>query len=235
MEGVIAFGEVNIVQNVERGILAVAQSNGIAGMQSNTVLVGWPDERDRLVNFLRVVRPLERLNKSLIIGKTNPLKSFREGVVQDIHVWWGGLRRNGDLLLLLAYLLTRNPDWRNARIRILSIASNELMKGQTERFLAKLIPEIRIKAEVDVTVRDEEESILDLMHRESAEADVVLLGLASPKEGDEESYAERLAELAEGFKNCFFVHNGSLFLGDLVTPEKVEASAAEKTGHTKEP
>jgi hypothetical protein len=233
MEGVIAFGEVNIVQNVERGILAVAQSNGIAGMQSNTVLVGWPDDRERLINFLRVVRPLERLNKSLIIGKTNPLESFREDLVQDIHVWWGGLKRNGDLLLLIAYLLTRNPDWRNARIRILSIASNEHMKGQTERFLAKLIPEIRIKAEVDVTVRDEEESILDLMHRESADADVVLLGLASPKEGDEESYAERLAELAAGFKNCFFVHNGSLFLGDLVTPEKVEVPGDAQTADDK--
>ncbi len=230
-EGVIAFGEVNVVQNVERGILAVAQSNGIAGMQSNTVLVGWPDERERLVNFLRVVRPLERLNKSLIIGKTNPMKTFREGLVQDIHVWWGGLKRNGDLLLLLAYLLTRNPDWRNARIRILSIASNELMKGQTERFLARLIPEIRIKADVDVTVRDEDESILELMHRESADADVVLLGLAAPKEGEEESYAERLDELASGLKTCFFVHNGSLFLGDLVTPEKVEAPSDEKPDH----
>jgi amino acid transporter len=229
MEGIIAFGEVNIVQNVERGILAVAQSNGIAGLQSNTVLVGWPDERERLVNFLRVVRPLERLNKSLIIGKTNPLESFREGLVQDIHVWWGGLKRNGDLLLLLAYLLTRNPDWRNARIRILSIASNQLMKGQTERFLARLIPEIRIKADVDVTVRDEDESILDLMHRVSAAADVVLLGLASPKEGEEASYAERLAELAAGLKNCFFVHNGSLFLGDLVTPEKVDMPSGEES------
>jgi hypothetical protein len=66
------------------------------------------------------------------------------------------------------------------------------------------------------------------MHRESADADVVLLGLASPKEGEEESYAERLTELAEGFKNCFFVHNGSLFLGDLVTPEKMEAPSEEK-------
>ena len=71
-------------------------------------------------------------------------------------------------------------------------------------------------------VRDEEESVVDLMHRESADADIVLLGLATPKEGEEEAYADRLAEMASGFKNCFFVHNGSLFLGDLVTPEKME-------------
>jgi hypothetical protein len=118
--------------------------------------------------------------------------------------------------------LTRNPEWRHAKIRILSIASNELMKGQTERFLAQLIPEIRIDADVEVTLKSEDESVMEIMHRESAHADTVLLGLATPNPGDEENYAERLAELAAGFQNCFFVHNGSLFLGDLVTPEQVE-------------
>ena len=222
--GIVAFGEVNIVQNLERGILAVSQANGIAGMESNTVLVGWPDDRSRLVNFLRVIRPLKHLNQSLIIGKTNPLGAFVEGQKQEIHVWWGGLKRNGDLMLLLAYLLTRNPEWRQAKIRIKSVASNELMKGQTERFLAQLIPEIRISADVEVMIRAEEESVVEIMHRESADADAVLLGLATPDIGGEESYAERLAELAEGFQNCFFVHNGSLFLGDLVTPEQGEES-----------
>jgi len=222
--GIVAFGEVNIVQNLERGILAVSQANGIAGMESNTVLVGWPDDRSRLVNFLRVIRPLKHLNQSLIIGKTNPLGAFVEGQKQEIHVWWGGLKRNGDLMLLLAYLLTRNPEWRQAKIRIKSVASNELMKGQTERFLAQLIPEIRISADVEVMIRAEEESVVEIMHRESADADAVLLGLATPDVGGEESYAERLAELAEGFQNCFFVHNGSLFLGDLVTPEQGEES-----------
>ena len=220
--GIAAFGDVNIVQDLERGVLAVAQSNGIAGMASNTVLVGWPDDLSRLVRFLRVIQPLKHLTQSLIIGKTNPLVTFREGQVQDIHVWWGGLKRNGDLMLLLAYLLTRNPEWRHARIKIMSIASNELMKGQTERFLAQLIPEIRIDATVEMILKDEAESVVDIMHRESAEADVVLLGLATPKQGDEEAYAERLDELAAGFQSCFFVHNGSLFLGDLVTPEQVE-------------
>jgi hypothetical protein len=78
-------------------------------------------------------------------------------------------------------------------------------------------------------VRDEKESLVDLMHRESLEADIVLLGLATPKDGDEESYADRLAEMASGFKNCFFVHNGSLFLGDLVTPENMGVPSDETT------
>lgn len=110
----------------------------------------------------------------------------------------------------------------------MSIASNELMKAQSERFLAQLIPEIRIQADVEVTLKDVSESVVDIMHRESRDADTVLLGLATPKEGDEEAYAERLDELAAGFQNCFFVHNGSLFLGDLITPEKVEMQNGEE-------
>ena len=218
-EHLTAFGEVNVVQDIERGILAVAQANGMAGMDSNTVMVGWPDDEKRLVAFLRVIRRLKCLEQSLIIGKVNPMQQFREGELHEIHVWWGGLKRNGDLMLLMAYLLSRNHVWRDARIKIMSIASNELMKSQTERFLGQLMPEIRIKADVDVMVRDDSESVVEIMHRKSANADVVILGLATPEQDEEEDYAERLVELAEGFDNCFFIHNGSLFLGELVTPE----------------
>lgn len=57
------------------------------------------------------------------------------------------------------------------------------------------------------------------MQRESSRADLVLLGLACPDEGKEEEYAERLAELTEGLPSCFLVHNGSLFIGELVSPQ----------------
>jgi potassium/chloride transporter 4/5/6 len=66
------------------------------------------------------------------------------------------------------------------------------------------------------------------MHRESAGADVFLLGLVTPDDGEEDVYADRRAELASGLKTCFFVHNGSLFLGDLVTPENVGLPPDEK-------
>jgi solute carrier family 12 (potassium/chloride transporter), member 4/6 len=215
-EGIVAFGEVDVVANIEQGIVAVAQANGIAGIESNTVILGWPDDLDRLTHFLRVIRRLSHLNQSLLIGRAEPLAPLHEGRRRTIHVWWGGLQRNGDLMLLLAYLLSRNPEWRNARIRILSIASNQMAKEQTERFLAGLIPEIRIAAEVDVMIKPEKISVREMIHAESAAVDLVILGLATPEEGQEAAYAGRLAELAEGLPSFFFVHNGSLFIGELV-------------------
>jgi solute carrier family 12 (potassium/chloride transporter), member 4/6 len=216
-EGLVAFGKVGVVTSVEKGITAIAQANGIAGVESNTVLLGWPDEVERLTHFLRVIRRLRRLHHSFILGKVQSIKPTREGVPQTIDVWWGGLYQNGDLMLLLAYLLTRNPEWRQARIRILSIASNALMKERTERALAQLIPEIRIEATVEVTVKGEGVSVRDTIHAQSRGSDVVILGLATPEEGNEEKHARRLFDLADGLPTCFFVNNGSLFIGELIT------------------
>jgi len=64
----------------------------------------------------------------------------------DIQSYIEFLERNGDLMLLLAYLLSRNPEWRHASIQVMSIASTEVMKTQTESLLAQLLPQIRIDA-----------------------------------------------------------------------------------------
>ncbi len=66
----------------------------------------------------------------------------------------------------------------------------------------------------------------------SAEADLVLLGLACPEKGKESEYAERLVELTEGLASCFLVHNGSLFIGELVTPTAEDESPEEKDRQT---
>jgi len=220
-EGIDAFGEVDVVQNIELGIVAVAQANGIAGLESNTVMIGWPNDHERLVTLLRVGRSLQRLNKSLLIGKISDLVPLEEGEQREIHIWWGGLQRNGDLILMLAYLLTCNPEWRNARIRLMSIASNELMQQKTELFLRKLIPEIRIDVEIDVAIRCDDISVREMIHRKSAEADLVLMGLEIPDQGKEAEYAERLRGLVEGLGNFFLVRNSSVFIGELISPEKM--------------
>jgi len=217
--GMVAFAERNVVASVEQGIVDVAQANGMAGIESNTVLLGWPPEPKGLAVLLRASRKLGRVYKSVIVGRIAPIELEDNGRRRSIDVWWGGLQRNGDLLLLLAYLLTRNREWRDARIRIRSIASNELMKAETERALRELIPLIRIEADVNVIVKSARESVQQAIRAESAEADLVLLGLSSPDAGEEEAYARRLYDLVEGLPSFFFVRNNSLFIGDLISTE----------------
>ncbi|UCD84290.1 MAG: Na-K-Cl cotransporter [Deltaproteobacteria bacterium] len=226
-EELVVFAEQNVVQDVVEGITNVAQANGIGAMESNTVMLGWPKDEGLLAEFLRVMRRLECLKKSLIIGRIQPRHLFRRtGIERKIHVWWGGMQRNGDLMLLLAYLLTRNHEWRGAQIEVLSLASNELMKVQTERHLNRLIPEIRIEARPRVIIKPEDKSVRELIHEESKDAEVIFFGLAMPDKGDEEEYARRLKELAGDLPTVFFVKNSSLFIGELLeqsTGEEIDS------------
>jgi potassium/chloride transporter 4/5/6 len=216
-EGLVVFAKQNVVQDVVEGITNVTQANGIGAMESNTVMLGWPKDEKLLAEFLRVMRRLECLKKSLIIGRIQPQYLFRrKGVERKIHVWWGGMQRNGDLMLLLSYLLTRNPEWHEAGIEVMSLASNELMKAQTEKYLNKLIPEIRIEARPRVILKPEDKSVHELIQQESADAEVVFFGLAVPDKGDEEEYAHRLQELAGELPTVFFVKNSSMFVGELL-------------------
>ncbi len=222
-----AFSEVNVVHDIERGVIAVTQASGIAGIPNNTILLGMPDDLQRLTAFLKLIQRLEIINRSMIIGSLVPRLPGWEKSRKNIHIWWGGLQRNGDLMLLLAYLLSQNPEWHDTTIRVLSIASNKLMHDKTEKILNHLIPEIRIKAEIEIMIRDDEFSIKELMMLKSSEADIVFLGLATPEEGEEEEHAKRLLAMAEGLPTCFFVHNGSLFIGDLLSSEN-ESQATKK-------
>lgn len=211
------FAEVDVVQDVVEGITSVAQANGMGALQSNTVILGWPNKKERIVDFLNVMRRLEALNISLVLGRTRPRHLYgRKAVDRTIHIWWGGLQRNGDLMLLLAYLLTRNPEWRDANIKIMSIASNEMIKQQTEKNLEELLPDIRIQAEPYVILKPEGKSIQTVIQEESADAEVVFMGLADPEKGKELAYADRMEKLAGDLPTVFFVKNSSLFTGGLL-------------------
>jgi len=101
------------------------------------------------------------------------------------------------------------------------------MQQKTELFLRKLVPEIRIEVEINVMIRSGEVTVREMIRRESSLADLVLMGLEIPGEGEEEEYAQRLTVLVEGLGNFFLVRNGSLFIGDLISPEKMNGTVGD--------
>jgi solute carrier family 12 (potassium/chloride transporter), member 4/6 len=216
-EQLVIFPEVDVVSNVVEGIVSVSQANGMAGLSSNTVMVGWPSDPELQAQFMMVQRKLANLKKSFIVGRIKPKTQFaRTRKRREIHLWWGGLQRNGDLLLLLAYLLNINPEWRDAQVRIMSVATTETMMARTEDYLQKMLNVVRIDAQFQVTLLPAGSKVRDIVQQNSEQADVVFLGMATSVEGKETEAAERLDKLAGDLPCVFFVHNASLFTGDLL-------------------
>ncbi len=212
--GVIAFPEVDVVPDFEDGVISVAQANGIAGLHSNTVMFGWSRRKERLESQLRIMRAMSYARKNTIIARLN--WAHEPGSEKRIDIWWGGLQNNGDLMLLLAYLLRLNPGWRDARICVRSVARDEEERRLQLEGLANLLPETRIGAESEVIVKPADRSIMEVLHQTSADADVVFLGLQEPEPGDEAAYADRIIELSGGLNTCIFVRSADEFAGRLV-------------------
>jgi hypothetical protein len=211
--GIVAFAEVDIVPSYERGAVTVAQSNGIAGIESNTVMIGWSDKPDRQAMILRIVSDLALLGKSAVVCVPSERPPRR---TRTIHVWWGGLQENGDLLVLFAHLLSLTPDWRGATIVINSIASNEMTLLRNEKLLRTLITSSRIDARAEMIVRPPDAKVHDIIQQRSAEADVVLLGLRGTEPGDEEKYAQRINQMIDGLPTVLFVRSAGEFRGQLL-------------------
>jgi amino acid transporter len=212
--GLVAFCEVNVVPDFEEGVIATAQANGVAGLRSNTVMVGWPTKAGRLEAWLRIMRALSRAGKSTIITRLN--WSHEPGQENRIDLWWGGLQNNGDMMLLLAYLLNLNREWRGARIVVRSIARSEQERDTQAEGLKALLAEVRIRADTEIIMEPPEASIADVIHAQSSDADVVFLGLRDPEPGTEEAYARRLEELVNGLNTTVMVRNAGEFAGRLV-------------------
>ncbi len=212
--GVVGFPDVDIVADFENGAVAVAQSNGIAGIESNTVMFGWPEKVDRQEAMLRIVEQLAQLEKSAVIGRVVP-RDWNEGR-RKIHVWWGGLKENGDMLVLFAHLLSLNPEWRDAEIQINSIATNEMIYDQSRHLLLTLTEAARIDATINVILKPEDATVQQVIHEGSAHADVVLLGLRGNEPGEEQAYAQRMTAMLEGLPTVLFVRNAGEFRGQLL-------------------
>jgi hypothetical protein len=198
-----AFASVVVAPTLPDGIQALAQTSGVGAVRPNTVLIGWTGDPDRSEMFGTILRTLSGLNLSIVAVKTTELEKENPWDVAHgtVDVWWRG-QKNGDLMVLLAYLLTQNPEWRGRRIRLLRVISSEAGREESKRHLDEMIEESRIQAKSKIIVSD---SVPAAIQRTSADAAVVLLGFTPPETGAESGFITAMDALSGPLRTVIFV------------------------------
>ena len=214
--GISAFCEIHVVPEFESGMVTVAQANGMAGLAANTVLLGWPDREGFALPVIRVMRRLDRLGKSLLIVRHRPGALERR---QRIVVWWAGAHNNGDLMLMLAHMLSLNAGWRGSRIELKSVVSTADQQQPQIDALTKLSEEVRIKVYPEVVLRAGRD-LPDVLAEHSQGAQIVFLGMGLPEPGAEEEYRARVERLVKNLPTTVLVRNASPFRGELLTAQR---------------
>lgn len=203
------FFRADIVPDVYRGVTTITQSYGIGSLEANTVMLGWLSKRERARGYFAMLRELSDLDNTLMLVNFDPRRGF--GGQKRVHVWWGGLQANGGMMLLLAYLITSHDRWRPAEVTCLTVVDAEDDIPRAEAGLRRVFESARLEATPRVLLR-EGRGIRDIMETESADADLALLGLRLPEEGDDpEAVLDHYAPLLEVLPSTVLVHSGAAF------------------------
>ncbi len=200
-----AFPEADIVPDFFTGAVTVAQSHGVGGLEPNTVLLGWSGTSQGRRTLMRLLRTLGHLGKSVLFLHYDEARGVGRQAIID--VWWRGRSHNGELMLLLAYIISRHPAWDGARIRLRRVIHRAEGREQTEAHLRALLAEVRVDAEPHVIVAPEGEPFIETVRRCSGDTDLTLLGMARPAPEQVEGYAERLDGLVRSVGTVLLVHS----------------------------
>lgn len=201
-----AFAEVEVVSNFKDGVLSIAQSHGIGGLQSNSILMGWSRTHEGRVNQLNLMRNLVDLHKSILFLSHDPVRGF--GNRQRIDVWWQGRGGNADLMLLLSHLIRQHRDWDDAEVRLIQVIDNAKGVSEAEAYLLDMLSKVRVVATPTVIVKEfPGERVAEVIRRSCQDTDLTFLGMRMPEPGAAEAYAERLNKLADGIGTVLLVHN----------------------------
>jgi len=146
---------------------------------------------------------MHELKRNVVVLRHDPERGF--GDRDQIDVWWGGLQSNGGLMMLMGYLLRTSIPWRRATLTIKLMVPDERGADAARTNLEEMIEGLRIGAEIEVIV-GEQSRFPEVLRRSSADADLVLMGLATPGVVDDyEEYYQGLQKMTAGLPSTVFV------------------------------
>lgn len=201
--GVQAMVRVVEAEGPFEGAERLAATYGFGPLVPNTILMGDSEDPSHRDAYCRTIATFHQARRNVMLLRHNQRKGFGER--QRIDVWWGGLQKNGGLMMLLAYLLRTSIEWRQARVCVkLMVPGREAAQAAQDN-LQRIISGLRIGAQAEVLV-GRREDFPRMLAESSADADLIFLGLAEPGAvPDFTAYYEKLERDTEGLPTTAFV------------------------------
>jgi amino acid transporter len=164
-----AFPLVMTAPDLKQGIYSLVQAVGIGPIKANTILLNWLDSEQKgvpgisLFKYSRNLRVAFRLGCNIVIlnAEDEAWISLADTPSEKrvIDVWWQD-DATGQLMLLLAYLMTRSDAWEDSKMRVFSTRD---MTGSSDAAedLQSILEKVRIDAEAKVVDHSGIDSIIE--------------------------------------------------------------------------
>lgn len=195
------------------GATALVDLYGLGALVPNTVILGDSESSEHRADYCRMIEHFQRSKRNTAIVRYNDERGF--GRRRRIDVWWGGLKRNGSLMMIMAYLLRTSLSWRGASVTVKMVIPSRDAAPAVTLNLQRIVEDSRMGAVSQVIVSNGR-TFDEILQLESAGADLIFMGMAEPHAGFVEYY-ERLQQRVNGLASTVLVLSAEdISFGDVV-------------------
>ncbi len=182
------------------GSKQLVNSYGLGSLVPNTVLLGDTEENSHHSAYCEMISHFYQSKRNVIILQ-NDFKLDYIGTKQ-IDLWWGGLKGNGGLMMIIAHLIKTSPRWRRISVCVkMVVATEEAAKGTREN-LKSILHEMRVDFNSEIIV-SAGRPFWDILQQESQDSTMVMMGLKTPDD-DFANYYKQLKVNTQAIKNKVF-------------------------------
>lgn len=169
------------------GARYLSNAYGLGPLVPNTILLGDTTEVAHHVPYGRMISHFYQSRKNVIILSDDKPMSGRRNL--NVDIWWGGLKGNGGLMMVLGYMMQNSPHWQHVSITIKMIVTSRNAAKEAEKNLDNMLSSMRVDFKKKILVSDKQD-FFRLLSADSDKADLVMLGLKKPDDRFSEYFNE---------------------------------------------
>jgi hypothetical protein len=183
------------------GAEQLVNSYGLGSLVPNTILLGDTEEESHHKQYSEMIGHFYLSKRNVVILQNNFRLEYKDN--NRIDLWWGGLKGNGGLMMILAYLVKNSPHWHQVDVCIKMVVKSEEAAKDTRENLKNILSEMRVGFDTQVIVSNGR-VFWDILKEESKNSNMVMLGLKAPDD-DFHNYYKQVKENTQEIKNKIFV------------------------------
>lgn len=190
------------------GMENLAETYGFAGVEPNTVLMGWARDTTAPERFVQLIKHMIRLDLNLLLVNYHLEKGF--GKRKTIDIWWRGSGNNGNLAINLVKFLWLSDQWKDSKTRLMIENPVNDERENIYNFAYEVLDNLRVNAEIVIINNEiEKKSFYDIIRIESSTSDIVFLGI--PDIEDETDFIEKTNALCSDLGTVVLIKASTQF------------------------
>jgi len=187
--------------NTFQGAIQLVNSYGLGSLVPNTILLGDTEEVSHHDEYAEMIKHFYKSKRNVIILQNHFKLDYKDH--KKIDIWWGGLKGNGGLMMILGYLMKNSPHWQHVNICIkMAVPSEEAANGARQN-LTNILTKMRVGFNTNVLISNGR-NFWNILKEESADSDMVMIGLKHPDK-EFSAYYRLLKENTKDIPNKIFV------------------------------